>query len=114
MGAVKSVYTALLDAEANGHLHPTIAQAIRAMQPPPATQPSAVSPTPETMPTYVYALYTDGTLLDLYAHRETADYECWLCRMGEEQFRIYDEDGDFRRYEVRELTVHTHKPNPAR
>lgn len=114
MGAVKSVYTALLDAEANGHLHPTIAQAILAMQPPPAKQASAVSPTPETMPTYVYALYTDGTLLDLYAHRETADYECWLCRMGEEQFRIYDEDGDFRRYEVRELTVHTHKPDTTR
>lgn len=114
MGAVKSVYTALLEAEANGHLHPTIVQALRAMQPPTATQPSAVSPTAETMPTYVYGLYANGALLDLYAHRETADYECWLCRMGEEQYRIYDEDGDFRRYEVRELTVHTHKPDTAR
>ena len=112
MGAVKSAYTALLEAEANGHLHPTIAQAIRAMQPPPA--PTDVSPTPETMPTYVYALYTDGVLLDIYAYRETAEYECFLCRMGEEQFRVYDEDGDFRRYEVRELTVHTHKPHNAR
>ena len=114
MGAVKTIYTALLEAEANGHLHPTIAQALRAVQPPTAKQPSDVSPTPETMPTYVYALYTDGKLLDLYAYRETADYECWLCRMGEEQYRIYDEDGDFRRYEVRELTVHTHKPTTAR
>jgi hypothetical protein len=78
MGAVKSVYTALLEAEANGHLHPTIAQAIRAMQPPPA--PTDVSPTPET--TTVYALYTDGVLLDLYMHKETAEYECFLCRMG--------------------------------
>ena len=112
MGAVKSAYTALLEAEANGHLHPTIAQAIRAMQPPPTTQPSDVSPTPET--TTVYALYMDGALLDLYTHRETAEYECYLCRMGEEQFRVYDEDGDFRRYEVRELTVHTHKPHNAR
>lgn len=114
MGAVKSVYTALLDAEANGHLHPTIAQALSAMRPPTPAQPSDVSPTPETMPTYVYGLYANGALLDIYAYRETADYECWLCRMGEEQYRIYDEDGDFRRYEVRELTVHTHKPNNAR
>ena len=114
MGAVKSHIIEWLEAEANGHIHPTIAQAIRAMQPPPATQPSAVSPAPETMPTYVYALYTDGLLLDLYMHRETAEYECYLCRMGEEQFRVYDEDGDFRRYEVRELTVHTHKPHNAR
>jgi hypothetical protein len=112
MGAVKSVHTALLEAEANGHLHPTIAQAIRAMQPPPAV--TDVSPTPETMPTYVYGLYANGALLDIYAYRETADYECWLCRMGEEQYRVYDEDGDFRRYEVRELTVQTHKPDNAR
>lgn len=112
MGAVKSAYTALLEAEANGHLHPTIAQALRAVQPP--TAPTDVSPTPETMPTYVYALYANGAMLDIYAYRETADYECFLCRMGEEQFRVYDEDGDFRRYEVRELTVHTHKPHNAR
>jgi hypothetical protein len=114
MGAVKSAYTAWLEAEANGHIHPAIAQALRAVQPPPTPEPNTVSPTPETMPTYVYALYCNGVLLDLYKLRETADYECYLCRMGEEQYRIYDEDGDFRRYEVRELEVFTHKPHDAR
>lgn len=114
MGAVKSHIIEWLEAEANGHIHPTIAQALRALQPATPEQTSAVSPTPETTPTYVYALYTDGLLLGLYEHRDTAEYECYLCRMGEEQYRIYDEDGDFRRYEVRQLELYTHKPHNAR
>lgn len=108
MGQVKK---ALLEAECNGHIHPVIAQTLRAFRPyqteldgqstqPADQQPQLSQPHTQT----VYGLYANGCLLTLYQHKSTAEYECWVSRVGEEV--SYAETPT--QYEVRPLTMLTH------
>lgn len=94
MGSVKK---ALMEAECNGHVHPLFAQALRAFQP-------AVNP---YIPTTIYGLYANGMLVTTYLHKDTAEYECWVSRMGEEVTHAETPT----QYEVRPLPMHTHRPD---
>lgn len=48
--------------------------------------PNSYSETPHnyTPPSLVYGLFADSRLVELYSRKDTADYECYLCRMGDE------------------------------
>jgi hypothetical protein len=32
--------------------------------------------------TSIYGLYADNKLVHIYKHKDTADYECWLCNLS--------------------------------
>jgi hypothetical protein len=108
MGQVKK---ALMDmeAECNGHVHPLFAQMLSAFQPIQQRQPT-ISPASETNPyepTTIYGLYVNGILACTYLHKDTAEYECWVSRIGEE---ISGADA-VNQYTVAPLPMHTHKPD---
>lgn len=81
MGRIKQLLT---DAECNGHIHPAMSQALSAFQPSPA-QPQ---PQPQTiadqLPDTVFGVFRNGSLISVCLYKDTADYDCWLSRMGEE------------------------------
>lgn len=101
MGSVKK---ALMEAECNAHIHPIflpfLTQALSAMQP----TSGRVNP---YAPTTIYGLYTNGILTATYLHKDTAEYECWVSRMGEEVSHAETP----AQYEVRPLPMHTHRPD---
>lgn len=97
MGYVKK---ALMEAECNGHVHPIIAQALGAFQ----SKAGQVNP---YAPTTIYGLYANGMLVTTYLHKDTAEYECWVSRMGEEVTHAETPT----QYEVRPLPMHTHRPD---
>lgn len=108
MGQVKK---ALMEAECNGHIHPLFAQMLCAFRPQPS-QPathtiSSASETNPYAPTTIYGLYANGVLLTTYLHKDTAEYECWVSRMGEEVSHAETPTD----YEVRPLPMHTHRPD---
>jgi hypothetical protein len=55
-------------------------------------------------PSIVYGLFANSRLVDLYASKTTADYECYLCKMGDVV------TGDNTQYEVLPVKVHNHSP----
>ena len=106
MGQVKK---ALLDAECNGHIHPVIAQTLRAFRPyqteleeqqPNHEQQQLSQPQVQT----VYGLYANGSLLGIYQHKATAEYECWVSRVGEEVSHAET----LTCYEVQPIPMYTH------
>lgn len=111
MGQVKK---ALMEAECNGHVHPLIAQMLCAFQPQvsqlqrPAKH--TISPASETnpyAPTTIYGLYINGILSTTYLHKDTAEYECWVSRMGEEVSHAETPN----EYTVQPIPMHTHRPD---
>lgn len=102
---------ALLEAECNGHVHPLFAQLLCAFQPAQRQQPQpTISPASETnpyTPTTIYGLYVNGLLVATYLHKDTAEYECWVSRMGEEVTCPETPN----QYTVAPLPMHTHKPD---
>lgn len=48
------------------------------------TMPYPNSHSDYTPPSVVYGLFADSRLVELYSRKDTADYECYLCRMGDE------------------------------
>lgn len=110
MGQVKK---ALMEAECNGHVHPLIAQMLCAFQPP-AGQPQPAKHTIASAdtanpykPTTIYGLYANGVLIATYLHKDTADYECWVSRMGEEVAMAETPT----EYSIQPLPMHTHLPD---
>lgn len=113
MGQVKK---ALLDAECSGYIHPVIAQTLRAFRPyqteleeqqpdheqqqPNHEQQQLSQPQVQT----VYGLYANGCLLAVYQHKTTAEYECWVSRVGEEVSHAET----LTQYEVQPIPMHTH------
>jgi len=57
-----------------------------------------------TAPSVVYGLFADGRLVDLYSLKDTADYECYLCKMGD------DAIGASTQYQVLPIKVFNHSP----
>lgn len=101
---------ALLEAECNGHVHPLFAQMLSAFQPKQQPTKHTISPASETNPyepTTIYGLYVNGILACTYLHKDTAEYECWVSRIGEE---ISGADA-MNQYTVAPLPMHTHKPD---
>lgn len=106
MGYVKK---ALMEAECNGHVHPLIAQMLCAFQPK-STQRQITVPADTSnpyVPTTIYGLYANGILVTTYLHKDTAEYECWVSRMGEEVSHAETPT----QYEVHPLPMHTHRPD---
>lgn len=98
MGQIKQL---LMEAECNAHLHPLFAQALSALQ------PTQAQPEQSYEPTTIYGLYANGVLLTTYLHKDTAEYDCWVSRMGEEVTHAETPT----HYDVRELSMHTHRPD---
>ena len=102
MGQVKK---ALMEAECNGHIHPLfqpfLTDALSALQPrlDPKRNPYK--------PTTIYGLYANGVLVTTYLHKDTAEYECWVSRMGEEVSHAETPTD----YTVQPLPMHTHRPD---
>lgn len=98
MGYVKK---ALMEAECNAHLHPLFAHALSAFQPrlDPRDNPYK--------PATIYGLYANGVLMTTYLHKDTAEYECWVSRMGEEVSMAETPT----QYDIRPLPMHTHRPD---
>jgi hypothetical protein len=55
-------------------------------------------------PSIVYGLFANSRLVDLYASKTTADYECYLCKMGD------DAIGASTQYQVLPIKVFNHSP----
>jgi len=117
MGQVKK---ALMEAECNGHIHPLhplfhpfFMQALSALQPArsqpqPAKHTIASADTANPYkPTTIYGLYANGVLIATYLHKDTADYECWVSRMGEEVAMAETPT----EYSIPPLPMHTHLPD---
>lgn len=108
MGRVKK---ALMEAECNGHVHPLIAQMLCAFQPQPSQPATHTIATADTSnpykPTTIYGLYANGVLVTTYLHKDTAEYECWVSRMGEEVSHAETPTD----YTVQPLPMHTHRPD---
>jgi len=105
MGAVKSAYQAWQDATANGHVHPTIVQSLKAFIP---THNAKESASPEQLNTVVYLLMRGNQIVDAYKHKETAEYDLWVCRMGDEMWRHIEGD-EYAEYSVVPVALHNHK-----
>lgn len=105
MGQIKQ---ALIDAECNAHVHPLFADILNKfaeIHAQPDTAPTETQAQPDT--TTIYGVYANGILLSLYQHKDTAEYECWISRMGEELTMPETPT----HYDVRPLTMHTHRPD---
>lgn len=98
MGAVKSAYQAWQDATANGHVHPTIAKTLNAF---------TGSPSPEQLSSVVYLLMRGNQIVDAYKHKATAEYDLWVCRMGDEMWR-HIEGGEYAEYNIVPVAMHNH------
>ena len=119
MGQVKK---ALHDAECNGHVHPALLLSLRAFL---ANHDATAEPTSDPLPDptprsanqptlpkqllqpqaqTVYGLYANGCLLALYQHKVTAEYECWVSRVGEEVSHAET----LTCYEVQPIPMYTH------
>lgn len=100
MGQIKQ---ALTDAEYKAQqqqLHPLFADILNKF--------AAQQPTPDPYePTTIYGLYANGILLTTYLHKDSAERDCWVSRMGEEVISVETPT----QYEVRELTMYTHRPD---
>jgi hypothetical protein len=99
MGAVKSAYQAWQDATHNGHVHPAIAQALDAF--------SGSAP-PEPLSTHIYLLMRGNQVVDAYKHKATAEYDLWVCQMGDEKWRHIEGD-DYAEYSIVPTAMHNHK-----
>lgn len=110
MGQTKK---ALMESESNGHVHPVFKELIAGFidhslaretvrQLTAETTPRTTGTTPLT----IYGMFIDGMLIATYSRRDTAEYECWLSRVGDEC--TYNETP--RSYDVRELTLYRHSP----
>lgn len=102
MGQIKK---ALMETECNAHIynahiHPLFADILNKFV---AQQ---LNPDPDK-PTTIYGIYANGILLATYLHKDSADYDCWVSRMGEEVIGVETPT----QYEVRELTMYTHRPD---
>jgi hypothetical protein len=94
MGQIKQ---ALIEAECNAHAHPLFADILNKF--------AETQAQPDT--TTIYGVYANGILLSLYQRKDTAEYECWISRMGEEITMPETPT----HYDVRPLTMHTHRPD---
>lgn len=99
MGAVKSAYQAWQDATHNGHVHPAIAHALNAF---------SGSASPEPLSTHIYLLMRGRSVVDAYKHKATAEYDLWVCQMGDEKWRHIEGD-DYAEYSIVPIAMHNHK-----
>jgi len=104
MGAVKSAYQAWQDATHNGRVHPTIAQALNAFM----SSTSISSASPEPLSTHIYLLMRGRSVVDAYKHKATAEYDLWVCQMGDEKWRHIEGD-DYAEYSIVPIAMHNHK-----
>ena len=117
MSKLKSILIEFEECEANAqHIHPTIFAALSAMRPPEPptdnraqtqTKPKSVSVCTEQaleQSHTVWGLYANGVLTDVYLHKETADYEAFICRFYEHEHGVRYPD-DAYDYEVRPIAL---------
>lgn len=103
MGQTKK---ALMESESNGHVHPVFKELIAGFIDHSLARETVRQLTDKATPLTIYGLFIDGMLIATYSRRDTAEYECWLSRVGDEC--TYNETP--RSYDVRELTLYRHSP----
>jgi hypothetical protein len=46
-------------------------------------------------------------IVDAYKHKATAEYDLWVCRMGDEMWR-HIEGGEYAEYNIVPVAMHNH------
>lgn len=119
MSKLKSILIEFDECEASAqNIHPTILAALSAMRPPepqPTTHDIQTKPSRDSLCTEqlieqaqtIWGLYANGVLTAVYQHKETAEYEAFVCRFYEHEHGVRYPD-DAYDYEVRPLALNTH------